>query len=71
MHKLKRQFGSTFVEVLKKSPLLVADVGEIRKRGFKIRRVKGHQFYSRLENQTIYIGKDCHISLQLINLASS
>lgn len=68
MRLLKRQFGAAFVEALAKSPTLVKDVEEIRQRGFKIRRVKGRQFYSRLENKTIYIGTDCHLSLQLVNL---
>ncbi|CAN5526005.1 hypothetical protein BH10CYA1_BH10CYA1_32350 [soil metagenome] len=68
MRLLKRQFGAAFVEALAKSPILVADLEEIRQRGFKIRRVRGRQFYSIVERMTIYIGRDCHISLQLVNI---
>ncbi len=41
MNKLQRQFGPRFVELVKVSPRLVADIKRLRRRGVRIKTLRG------------------------------
>ncbi len=70
MNLLKRQFGAKFVSDISRSPTLVADIKEIRKRGIKIRRIKGGDVaYTEKANKLICIGKNASASFRLTALA--
>ncbi len=68
MRNLRRQFGDKFAKALAKSPMLVADLQEIRKRGIKIRRLNQRDvYYSVHETQTLITLKGvCFLLLSLI-----
>jgi hypothetical protein len=70
MHRLRRQFGSKFVHLLKKSPTLVENLKHIRANNIKIRTGKGYcQAYYNKDTRTIYIGRRCALHYKLISLA--
>src|SRR5215470_7046298 len=70
MHKIKRQFGARFAQVLAKCPTLVADLEEMRRQGVSIRRLSGHcQAFAEPRKRRIYIGSKCSMSYQLVSLA--
>lgn len=56
MHLLRRQFGNKFTDMIQASPTLMADLATIRRRGVKIRRIKGRTAYSYKKGKKIYIG---------------
>jgi hypothetical protein len=68
MKNIKRQFGAKFAETLAKSPTLVRDVAEMRKRGIKIRRIRSRNiFHAQHSTKTAYIGPG-HVVDQLSSL---
>lgn len=69
MKKLKRQFGTKFVEMLKKSPTLLKDLEEIRANNVTIRQLPGRcQAYYNRNNKTIYLGSRCSVAYKIISL---
>ena len=70
MQRIKRQFGAQFAQMLAASPTLVADLEEIRRRGVKIRRVRGPCHAESIASENlIRIGRTCKRLVQLLYLA--
>lgn len=70
MRFLKRQFGASFVSALEKSPTLVADLAQCRRKGVRIRKVPGkRQGYSLKSRKLIGIGDRGTRSYKLTVLA--
>ena len=70
MQRIKRQFGVRFAQMLAASPTLVVDLEEIRRRGVKIRRVRGPCHAESIASEKlIRIGRSCSTLTQLLYLA--